>query len=329
MDTDTAVSPDDDVELCRVQITNHSSAAKDLDFTSYREIVLAPSAKDSAHPAFAKLFVETEIVRERQAILCRRRPQTRYESTPWMFHMLVCHEPHHGAMSFETDRMHFIGRGRTSADPQAFDGNAALSDGEGAVLDAVAAVRRDVTINPGCTAIVDLISGVGTTRDACLALVQKYQLRRNVDSILPAASSRALALCAGGSAKPYRSLCSPYIKIEIAKPGRNGLGVDLLRVKGGPKRSSLCAVTHIAGSSLQSQISLRALHIARILQITYKPVQGLLTMSIIRSALIPAHRIKIRVRRLHTAAVGTTGSATTASGIGVCEDGFAHVFTRR
>ena len=51
-----------------------------------------------------------------------------------------------------------------------------------------------MTINPGCTAIVDLISGVGATREACLALVQKYQLRRNVDSILPAASARALAL---------------------------------------------------------------------------------------------------------------------------------------
>ena len=73
--TEIAVSPDDDVELCRIRITNSSTARRVLDVTSYAEIVLAPPATDAAHPAFSKLFVETEILRDCQAILCTRRPR--------------------------------------------------------------------------------------------------------------------------------------------------------------------------------------------------------------------------------------------------------------
>ena len=87
--TDIAVSPEDDVELRRIRITNGSAARKVLDVTSYAEIVLAAPATDAAHPAFSKLFVETEILRERQAILCTRRPRAPDEPTPWMFHLLT------------------------------------------------------------------------------------------------------------------------------------------------------------------------------------------------------------------------------------------------
>ena len=79
--TTVAVSPDDDVELRRVRVTNNASMRRVLDVTSYAEIVLAPPATDAAHPAFSKLFVETEILRERQAILCTRRPRARSRRT--------------------------------------------------------------------------------------------------------------------------------------------------------------------------------------------------------------------------------------------------------
>ena len=80
--TDIAVSAGDDVELRRVRITNGSSRRRVLDVTSYAEIVLAPPATDAAHPAFSKLFVETEILRECQAILCTRRPRAPDEPRP-------------------------------------------------------------------------------------------------------------------------------------------------------------------------------------------------------------------------------------------------------
>ena len=189
--TTVAVSPDDDVELRRVGVTNNAPTRRVFDVTSYAEIVLAPPASDAAHPAFSKLFVETEILRERQAILCTRRPRARDEPTPWMFHLLKTPQPAGDRVSYETDRLRFIGRGRSTADPQALDDGAALSGSAGPVLDPVAAIRCRIPLDPGEAASVDLISGIGETREACLRLVEKYQDRQMADRVLAEAPTRA------------------------------------------------------------------------------------------------------------------------------------------
>src|SRR4029079_2235212 len=89
--TEIAVSPEDDIELRRVRITNSTRGIKVIDVTSYAEVVLSSPAADALHPAFANLFVQTEIVRERQTILCTRRPRSANEVTPWMFHPMAVH----------------------------------------------------------------------------------------------------------------------------------------------------------------------------------------------------------------------------------------------
>ena len=66
---DIAVSTEDDVEVRRLAVTNHSDRVREIDVTSYVEIVLAPPADDLAHPAFGKLFVETEYLPESAALL--------------------------------------------------------------------------------------------------------------------------------------------------------------------------------------------------------------------------------------------------------------------
>ena len=184
---DIAVSPHDDVELRRVRITNRSSTRKTLDVASYAEIVLAQPAADAEHPAFSKLFVETEIVREHHAILSHRRPRAPDEPSPWMFHLLAAHQPMVGEVSYETDRMRFIGRGRTTADPQAMESVAALSGSAGPVLDPVAAIRCRVSLDSGEAGVLDLITGIGETREACMGLVQRYQDRQCADRLLAAA----------------------------------------------------------------------------------------------------------------------------------------------
>ncbi len=214
--TDIAVSPSDDVELRRVRITNLSDVPRTLAVTSYAEIVLGDPAADTAHPAFEKLFVETEILRDDQAILVKRRARTPEELTPWMFHRLISRGTPQGHMSFETDRMRFIGRGRSVADPQALDEQGALSDSEGAVLDPVAAIRCEVVLTPGETGIVDLLTGVGDSRDACIALLRRYRDRQVVDRVLPAASARAHALlttlqCTEAEARLYAELARSVI----------------------------------------------------------------------------------------------------------------------
>ncbi|MGB3399003.1 MAG: glucoamylase family protein, partial [Candidatus Deferrimicrobiaceae bacterium] len=129
--TEIAVSPEDDAEVRRVRIVNRSQTRRTIEVTSYAEVVLASPAADALHPAFGKLFVQTEIVRQRQAILCTRRPRSRDEPAPWMFHLMFVHGADVGEVSYETDRMRFIGRGNTVADPQAISGSAELSDSQG------------------------------------------------------------------------------------------------------------------------------------------------------------------------------------------------------
>src|SRR6185437_8025898 len=70
---EVAVSSEDDAEVRRVSITNLGNEVREIELTSYAEIVLAPHADDDAHPAFSKLFVETEFVADVGAVLATRR----------------------------------------------------------------------------------------------------------------------------------------------------------------------------------------------------------------------------------------------------------------
>ncbi|MFO1432694.1 MAG: glucoamylase family protein [Candidatus Competibacteraceae bacterium] len=181
--TEIAVSPEDDIELRRVHLTNTSRTRRTLEVTSYAEVVLAVPAADILHPAFSNLFVQTEIVPARQAILCTRRPRSRDEQPPWLFHLLVVHGAHGDKVSYETDRLRFVGRGNTVAAPQALCAAAVLSGSQGPVLDPIVAIRYRITLDPDQSATIDMVFGVGNTRDACLGLIGKYQDRRLADRV--------------------------------------------------------------------------------------------------------------------------------------------------
>ncbi|MCS6296999.1 MAG: cyclic beta 1-2 glucan synthetase [Nitrospira sp.] len=177
------VSPEDDIELRRIRLTNCSGTTRTIDLTSYAEVVLALPAADALHPAFSNLFVQTEIIRERQAILSTRRGRSQDEQAPWAFHLMAVRGPHSGEMSYETDRLQFIGRGRTLAAPQALDHSGPLSGNQGSVLDPIVSIRCPIVLEPEESVTVDLVSGIGETRDLCLRLVDKYQDRRLADRV--------------------------------------------------------------------------------------------------------------------------------------------------
>ena len=173
--TEIAVSPEDDVEVRRVTLRNLSNQTRTIELTSYAEVVLAPMNADLAHPAFSNLFVQTEILKESQAILCTRRPRSPGEKPPWMFHLVTAQGAPSGEISFETDRLKFIGRCRTITQPAAFDKAGPLSNTEGAVLDPIVAIRRGVIIEPDTSANWHIISGMAETREAALAMIGKYR----------------------------------------------------------------------------------------------------------------------------------------------------------
>jgi cellobiose phosphorylase len=176
--TEIVVSPEDDIELRRVRITNRSRLRRTIDVTSYAEVVLTSAVADTIHPAFSNLFVQTEIISDRQAILCTRRPRSVEEKVPWMFHEMTVHGADTGAVSFETDRMEFIGRGRNIASPKAMTDTDLLSGAQGSVLDPIVAIRYNIMLDPEESAIIDIVTGMSETREGALGLVDKYQDRR-------------------------------------------------------------------------------------------------------------------------------------------------------
>ena len=187
--TEIAVSPEDDIELRRVHITNSTRRTRVIDVTSYAEVVLASQAADELHRGFSNLFVETEISPEHHTIFCTRRRRSAGDPTPWMFHLAVLHGTTNAEASYETDRARFIGRGRTVADPIA--NSTPLSGTAGSVLDPIAAIRNRITLHPEETATLNIVTGIAANRESCTALAQKYEDPRFGDRVFDLAWSHA------------------------------------------------------------------------------------------------------------------------------------------
>jgi cellobiose phosphorylase len=178
-----AVSPEDDIELRRLRITNRSRHARTIEITTYAEVVLASAIADELHPAFSNLFVQTELVRAKQAIVCTRRPRSRDETPPWMFHLMAVHDGDVDTISYESDRARFIGRGNTTRNPDALTRDVQLSNTAGSVLDPVVAIRSRMTLEAGKTVTVDMVFGVSGTRVGCDEMIDKYRDRRIADRV--------------------------------------------------------------------------------------------------------------------------------------------------
>ena len=169
------VSSEDDVEVRRLTITNRGSQTREIEVTSYAEIVLARPEDDLAHPAFGKLFVETEFDPQSAGLLFSRRPRAADESPVVGFHVLGVDGPRlGGAVEWETDRTRFIGRGRSPATPIVLDGRA-LSGTTGAVLDPIGALRERIRLASGAVVRVAFATGVAPDRASALALARKYR----------------------------------------------------------------------------------------------------------------------------------------------------------
>jgi cyclic beta-1,2-glucan synthetase len=169
------VSSEDDVDVRRLTITNRGAHTREIEVTSYVEIVLAHPEDDLAHPTFGKLFIETEFDRQSAGLLFSRRPRAADESPIVGFHVLGVDGPRlGGAVEWETDRARFIGRGRSPANPIVLDGRA-LSGTTGAVLDPVGALRERMRLPSGAVVRVTFATGVAADRTAALALARKYR----------------------------------------------------------------------------------------------------------------------------------------------------------
>ncbi len=248
--TEIVVSPEDDAEIRRITLVNRSGQTRKLELTTYAEIALAPHAADRAHPAFSKLFISTEALRDAEpigtawALLAGRRPRSDEEKTLWAGHLISVGAADGGtvsAPSFETSRANFLGRGRTPRNPLVLESSApaSLAGGAGPVLDPVFSLRRTITLAPGQRVQVAVVTVAGETRESVVALAEKYrdfgaarrafqlawnraQLELRHLRVGPDEAQRFLQL-AGSVLYPNPTLRAPSSRIERNTQGQSGL----------------------------------------------------------------------------------------------------------
>lgn len=181
------VSPEDDAELRRLRLTNAGNREREIEVTAFAELALADPAADAAHPAFSKLFVETEHLPGcGGALLAHRRPRAPDEPAIWAAQLLVTQAETLGRAEFETDRARFLGRGRTARSAQAITEGRPLTGQVGAVLDPAFVLRRRLKLAPGATAHLAFWTMAAESRDEILALVDQH--------LDPSAAERAITL---------------------------------------------------------------------------------------------------------------------------------------
>ena len=167
---EACVAADAPAEVARITVRNASRRPRTLEITTYAEVLLHEPAAGAAHPAFAKLFVETERVAAAAALVARRRPRHPSERFPILVHSLAGPGP----LEHETDRVRWIGRGRSLAEPLAMNGGGGLSGSTGSVLDPIVSLRRIFELEPGELVTFALLFGAGADREEALELARRF-----------------------------------------------------------------------------------------------------------------------------------------------------------
>ena len=183
------VVPDANAELRVVTLINHSDRDREFELTSYTEVCLNTRPADQAHPAFAKLFLETEFEPRCGALLARRRPRSTDEHPVWAIHTSA------GSFSeaeieYETDRIRFLGRGRTPANPAALDAKSRLSGTTGPVLDPILSLRRRIRVAAGSSTRIAFVTGAADTREVAIGIAERFRDFEAIDRAFADAKAR-------------------------------------------------------------------------------------------------------------------------------------------
>ncbi|MEK7682576.1 MAG: glucoamylase family protein [Chloroflexota bacterium] len=235
-ETEVVVSPEDDIEIRRITLSNRSLRPRHLELTSYIELAMAAHRADRLHPAFNKLFIQTEANEGQRSLLASRRPRDPDEPPIYMAHRITL-AGDTSPFVYATDRNAFIGRGRTLRDPQGVRGE--LGNTAGFVLDPILSLRKTVRLAAGERVQISLVLGAAKTREAALQMMEKYadplaieraielawassRLELRLLRILPDQALRFQQL-AGHMLYPNWILRPPADRVQDNRKGQSGL----------------------------------------------------------------------------------------------------------
>ncbi len=191
------VASDCDAEVRLLRLSNTGVAARELELTSYAEICLNGRRADSAHPAFAKLFIETWFDTGTTALFARRRPRSATEKPTWAVHVSASSDHGNPSVEHDTDRYSFLGRGHTPSNPQAMEQGINLSGTTGPVLDPIFSLRRTISLNPSAVEWIAFVTGAADKIDEVEAIAERFA---RIDAAHEALSDAGTAYANGAGA---------------------------------------------------------------------------------------------------------------------------------
>jgi cyclic beta-1,2-glucan synthetase len=168
------VTADDDVEIRQLTLVNHSDQERHLRLVSYGEVLLAPQAEQ--HPAFNKLFIESEYLSENNMLLFHRRPRAADEKPIYLGHLLITDSDDKNSSTYDGDRMRFVGRGMTAQAPAALQQDArGLSQQVGFTLDPIMSLSQDLVLKPHASVRLAYLTLATHSRQEAISLADRYK----------------------------------------------------------------------------------------------------------------------------------------------------------
>jgi cyclic beta-1,2-glucan synthetase len=182
--TEIVIASEADVEIRRVTVTNHSASTRDLELTSCAEVILSPQPADQRHPAYNKLFIESEFIANENILLFRRRPRSAQEKPVYLAHFVISDHNQFGSVGYETDRDRFIGRGNTQHAPAASKTHSGLSNST-STLDPIFALQARIIIPEYESRQLAFVTLAASSRKEALELAHRfsqwYRIRKSFD----------------------------------------------------------------------------------------------------------------------------------------------------
>lgn len=169
---EVTVSPEDDLEIRKVTLKNTGDINKELELTSYMEVVLATFDADTAHPGFSNLFIETEYDEKYKVLIGKRKSRVKNGKVSYIFHKII--ESESLDITYETARLNFIGRNNDLDSPKALGDNKPLENTLGIVLDPIMSMRTKVNLEKRDRKDIYFITGIASSKEDAIRLAKEY-----------------------------------------------------------------------------------------------------------------------------------------------------------
>ena len=182
--THTTVTLDADYnfEIRKVTLTNHGKEERQFELTSYLEVVADSHLAELSHPAFNKLFIESEYLEKEEIFLSRRRSR-QGNDTPYIFHMIRTGDKLQRKIEYENDRLKFIGRNHTVMNPSTVVNSISFSNHAGFSNDPIMSMRAAVSLRPGESANISFITGVCQRKEEAIKIGEELTMAYRVDDV--------------------------------------------------------------------------------------------------------------------------------------------------